>query len=304
MYFQSTLEEFEDAVYEAREGLNSNERMIEIKAILSREQIVLPPPKAVSAAKNVLAALLNNPGSQGVLPDIAHFNRVESPDDENGIARLNTMSGEDDGNGMVAQRRRASSSGKDFLDFETNRRTDQGFERQGEPLSNLCLICIPSLFLDVKVPKNPRKLLMIVNVSARWIVRLFLVQPGCRLLPRAVLRVGERHSEWTSSDDIWAISVHANVNLVTGFATGSVHLTECDTRGGHPETIPTRFDGAFILVVKPCASALDDSRTTSLLWTPSLSLSIAQRVRVTPGEKVVLKSSNTNPHLSIQVLDG
>lgn len=144
------------------------------------------------------------------------------------------------------------------------------------------------------------KRLLIANFSVQWTARLFLLEPSNKLSLRAVLGVGERHSEWTSPDDVWVISVHADSNLVTGFTSGTTRLTDVDIR----ERCGLRIDGALALLVKPCLSALEDSKTTSILWTPSLSLSVARRVRVTPGVQANVKSKNMNPHLSCQILDG
>eukprot|EP01041_Mallomonas_annulata_P000866 gene866-1688_t len=169
------------------------------------------------------------------------------------------------------------------------------------PLPQLLLVCCPSLFVVPKRNSTPRKLLMVTNFSSRWSIRLFCVNTDSSLIPRAILKNGDRHSEWTSTSHVWCIAV-VPAAVESGFAIGSSRLTEWDSDDtAHMGQFNT--EGVLSLLIRPSNSSLSDLKTASVLWTPWLSLSVTQRSRGTFTQKKNSSGEDFTPHLSVQILE-
>ena len=164
------------------------------------------------------------------------------------------------------------------------------------------LICVPDNFLGSSGWDNPKKLFHISNFSPVWDISLYWIDEDCALIPRGVIKAGNRHVEYISSSHIWTVIASPN-------ETSKKKYDDSE----NDSTVAMSHDGinssAVVLIIRPSLSSIQNGKCTNLLWLPSRSITMTQTIFPPPkpeharNHEMYQINESELPNFHLQIID-
>lgn len=163
------------------------------------------------------------------------------------------------------------------------------------------LICVPDFFLGSSGWDNPKKLFHISNFSPLWDISLYWIDEDCALIPRGVVKAGNRHVELISSSHIWTVIATLNENQKKKFDDSENDSTVVTHDNINSSTA--------VLVIRPSLSSIQNGKCTNLLWLPSRSITLTQTTFPPPkpeharNHQIYQINESELPNFHLQIID-
>jgi len=179
------------------------------------------------------------------------------------------------------------------------------------------LVCTPKYLHRSKGWGCPDKSIQFANFSYSWNVEVFWVDQDGALVSRGKLAPGDRLKEGTCQGHIWCVVASISEDYAK-------KLDNADFDEGIEDSDHFKFSdldrpdevnrSAAILVLRPSETSLDDSASTSIMWSPWHSSTISRRPRtklapmhknrlLATGLKTVEEATTIESHIFCNVFD-
>ncbi len=193
----------------------------------------------------------------------------------------------------------------------------------GEGWDNLTAVDIFPFRRVVNVPKylrysnhwgTPDKTIQFANFSSTWDVEVFWIDEDGAFVSRIKLGPGQRHVEMTSRDHVWCV-----VAQISEFLAKKLNQDDEVDEDHHNKYMDLDLQETIdkspaMMLLRPSNATLDDSISTSVMWSPWHSSTIAQRPRtklapvhkdrhLQSGLKTAEEAIKIESHIYVNVFD-
>jgi hypothetical protein len=180
------------------------------------------------------------------------------------------------------------------------------------------LVCMPRHLQCTKGGWGyPTKDIQFANFSYSWTVEVFWVDEDGALVSRGKLEPGDRLREKTSSSHMWCVSAQISEKYAKKLdATDAENEKEHQDHFKYSDLDRPEETGitAAIMVIKPSETTLDDTASTTIMWSPWHSSTISRRPRtklvpvhkdglLASGLKTLEEATTIESHIFCNVFD-